>query len=251
MAARLNRMNFKFLLPFVILLFVSGFSRATDWQDFKPGLSYKKLSVQLGDKAADLHVFRVNPAKFSIKPVFNGSSNRTAKQMLDKTGALAVINANFFDTNGRVLGYVRQDKKLLHPKKNVSWWSILCIKKNRARIIHTAEHREGMCDQAVQAGPRLLVNGKTPPLKNETSRKTAVAVNKRGEVFLVVSRQAVPVQKLAAYLAAPEGEGGLDCLHALNLDGGSSSQVYAKIGEFELDVANYIKVPVGLGVFAP
>jgi uncharacterized protein YigE (DUF2233 family) len=81
---------------------------------------------------------------------------------------------------------------------------------------------------AIQAGPRLVVNGKVPKLKSEISQKTAIGINRKGEVILLTTLYPFSVNELAKLMAKPESKGGLGCRYALNLDGGSSSQLYAR-----------------------
>jgi exopolysaccharide biosynthesis protein len=47
---------------------------------------------------------------------------------------------------------------------------------------------------------------------------------------------------MAKTMVASQIEGGLGCINALNLDGGSSTQLYAKYGNFNLKVAGYSAV---------
>jgi exopolysaccharide biosynthesis protein len=43
-------------------------------------------------------------------------------------------------------------------------------------------------------------------------------------------------------MAKPETQGGLACLSALNLDGGSSSQLYASMDDFVIDIPGFSRV---------
>jgi hypothetical protein len=54
---------------------------------------------------------------------------------------------------------------------------------------------------------------------------------------------AVEASDLARFLAAAVAGGGLGCTDALNLDGGPSTQLSARAGEFSLDVGGGWPVP--------
>jgi len=94
-----------------------------------------------------------------------------------------------------------------------------------------------------------VVNGRTPRLKEEISPKSAVGIDKDGNLILIATEGSVEINKLAKLLAKPEKQGGAGLSQALNLDGGSSTQFYFKSGDRELSIPGLAKVPVGLGVF--
>jgi uncharacterized protein YigE (DUF2233 family) len=212
------------------------------------GLSYKNFVLGGPEDDTVLHAFKIDPRKLTLRPLY-GKKKASVQRMREVAEALAVVNANFFDINDKPLGLVVADGRELNPKKNISWWSIFCIKEDKATILHGSHYQEGSCTQAVQAGPRLVVAGTIPNLKSETSRKTAVGVNIRGEVILTVSEGLVPIKTLAELYQRPATQGGLGCPNALNLDGGGSSQIDVKTDSFSLNVPGLSLVRVGLGVF--
>lgn len=222
---------------------------AHDWKTIHTGVQYGRIRVDHGNRALTLHVLKINPEQVVIKPIMNRDT-LTAKQMARQNGALAVINANFFDIQEKPLGLIVIDGKERHAKKDISWWGVFCLKKGRASVLHSSNYRKDLCEQAVQAGPRLVINGWIPKLKEEVSRKTAVGVTRRNEVIFVVSSENIPITVLAEVFKRPEYLGGLECLNALNLDGGTSSQLYTQTRGLTVGLPNFIAVPVGLGVFA-
>lgn len=224
-------------------------ARADDWQEIEKGLSYKKIALDLNGTPVVLHAIKANLKHNHIQPIYYANP-MNVKKMVEKSEALVAINANFFDTNYHPLGLVIENREEKHPLRQISWWAVFCMKNQWASVIHTSEYQVGTCHQAVQAGPRLVISGITPILKEETSRKTAVGINKRGEVIFVVSEQSIPIRELAAMFRRPENENGLDCVNAINMDGGSSSQLYVKAKDFTLSVPSFVNVPVGLGIFS-
>lgn len=233
---------------FFVFFLVPFSTSALDWIEAGNGLSYKKISLGSEGGQTELHAFKFKPSELVIRPVYHKSSS-TARRMAKQTDALLVLNANFFDTGNAPLGLVTIDGKTIHPMKDISWWAVFCVKNRKALIVPSRAYREGMCDQAVQAGPRLVVNGFVPKLKDESSRKSAVGVTPSGEAIFAVSEGPVRIADLAETFRKVESQGGLGCPNALNLDGGSSSQLYVKSGKFILDVPSFVRVPVGLGVF--
>lgn len=235
---------------FVVLgfLLTAKLVLATDWKDLAKGLDYQQLTVSTENSTVIFDVLKINPKYFSVKPIASDSI-ASVKSMAKKSGALAVINANFFDTQGKSLGLVKINSKILNPKKDISWWGILCLNAKSSKIVKGSEYNKDACEQAIQTGPRLVVGGTIPPLKENLSRKTAVGLNSKGEIIFVTTHNQIPIQTLAEIFKKPETENGLNCPDALNLDGGSSTQIFVHVGDFVLDVPSYMRVPVGLGVF--
>lgn len=247
--------RFQIIAVFVFLLCGTSFFASAQtppekpsWQEIHSGLEYKKISSALNESTVLLHAFKIDLKKVSLKPLFF-SKNITAKKMTQKEKTLLSVNANFFDEKDKPLGLVMIDQKIKNEFKAISWWGVFCLKNNQAKIIHSADYKAGLCDDAIQAGPRLLVNGIIPKIKEEVSRRTAIAINKKQEIILVVSQQPISMKAFAELFQKPESEGGLECVHALNLDGGTSSQVFVQTEKFSLDVPGLFNVPVGLGVF--
>lgn len=221
---------------------------ASAWQEISPKLYYKRIDLVLGGRSATLHALRTTPQNYAIKPYFENQS-LSVKSMAGASEALAMINANFFEPGGKPLGLIIRDKKVINPLKSISWWSVFCVKGKSARIVHTSAYKAGTCDQAIQAGPRLVVNGKIPKLKEQIAMKSAIGLNKNGEVFFIVTEKTLPMSVFAEILQMKVADGGLELTHVLNLDGGSSTQLFVQTEKFDLDLPNFVRVPVGLGIY--
>lgn len=235
------------------IFFVVGISflfstNAFAWQKLETGLFYQKTEVVSAGNPVVIHAIKVDPENFTVRPIFN-KQVQFAKTHAEQQNALLAINANFFDPQGQALGLVKQNNVVLNPKKDVSWWSVLCIHKSTAKIIHQAKYTEAQCEHAVEAGPRLVVDGTIPALKDENSYKTAVGINTSGDIIMIATADPIPIKELAQIFTQPESKNGFDCPNVLNLDGGSSTQMYVKTNSFELNVPSLIKFPAGLGVF--
>lgn len=236
--------SFFFILGFGLLLSSNTFA----WQKLENGLFYKKIEVVSAENPVVIHAIKVDPKHFTVRPVFN-KQVQFAKIHAEQQKALLVINANFFDPQGHVLGLVKKDNVVLNPKKDVPWWSVFCVKKTAAKIIHHSKYTEAQCENSVEAGPRLVVNGSIPSLKDENSYKTAIGVDKNGAIIMIATADPIPIKELAQVFLLPENNNGFDCPNAMNLDGGSSTQMYVKTNSFELSVPSLMKFPAGLGVF--
>ncbi|MDO8957066.1 MAG: phosphodiester glycosidase family protein, partial [Deltaproteobacteria bacterium] len=166
--------------------------------------------------------------------------------------ALAAINGGFFLPDYRPLGLLIIDGRETNPLRQTDW-GIFLIQANRPRIIHTKEFQnEGTISQALQVGPRLVVNGRELRLKKQLAKRSAVGITFKNQIILLNSEDTdVYAQDLARIFHLPESEGGLECRDALTLDGGPSAQMYAEYKSLKIDLPGGWPVPNGIGVFKP
>jgi uncharacterized protein YigE (DUF2233 family) len=223
-----------------------------EFQSLQPGLEYQELALHQG--TTSLHLLRVDLKKYSIKPIDGrnlGKASLTVKEMAQKKGAIAVINANFFDPDKKPLGLVLLDGKIKNAFHPTSWWASFLIKGTQAKItkVFSPAKVKGY-QQGIQAGPRLIVNGRPPKLKKEASPKSAIGIDPQGRVLLIATSSPMEIGALADILARPKKKGGLGLTQALNLDGGSSTQFFLKTADKEVYLPGMTKVPVGLGIFS-
>jgi exopolysaccharide biosynthesis protein len=85
-------------------------------------------------------------------------------------------------------------------------------------------------EMAIEAGPRLIIDGSIPALKQTLAERTAVGITPDDKIIMLVTENYQVSMTEAAHYLLDEG-----CNNALNLDGGSSTQLYAKIKGFEVD----------------
>ncbi|HCU25893.1 MAG TPA: hypothetical protein DF383_12820 [Deltaproteobacteria bacterium] len=231
---------------------VSGMPRsaaALTYRHLEKGLDYATLETA---GSAKLHLLKVDLKLFKIKVLdardFKVSA-LSVKKLAEKNQALVAINANFFDRDSRPLGLVLQEGRLKNPPKKISWWAGLLLKNASAKIEKIFDPAAPLPYQnAVQAGPRLVVAGRTPKLKEEVSAKSAVGIDRQGKVVFIASEGRIEINRLAALLAKKEQDGGVGLRDALNLDGGSSTQLFARAGNLDLWISGFSDVPIALGV---
>lgn len=234
------------------MFFVSSGATAakTEWKPLDQGLEYAVIRLNPGA----IHAFRVDPKhhRFGIVTAkAMGRSGATVKAMAKRSKAIMAINGGFFTPELESLGLLISDGRKINPLKNTSWWSVFYIRGTTPYITHTNSFREDpSISMAVQSGPRLLVGGSVPKLKPSFAERSAICVTGKRKVVLIATEDLV-IQPgdLADYLKKGEMEEGFGCRTALNLDGGSSTQIYARIGSFELDVPGAKKVANAVVVY--
>ncbi|KTC79784.1 hypothetical protein Lche_1804 [Legionella cherrii] len=231
-----------FLLCIVFTPLSSSYAEGY-WRKLSPGIEYQDLSGGILSPWSHIYAFRidlnknklalVNAKKLSLK-------NASVDQFAEHSKALLSINGGFFDHEFNPLGLRINNKKLINPLKRISWWGIFYVRNNQAHIssLNHFKH-DNHIDFAIQSGPRLLVKGKIPSLKPGIADRSALGITADGRVIILVSTNAaMTTNKLAQLLRSQP----LSCVDAINLDGGSSSQLYAHIGSFLLNVHGFSNV---------
>lgn len=235
------------LLYVALLLCFSATSSslaATVWQTLAPGLEYTQLYPEMFDSSAQLHAFRIDLQHYQLRSTLENSVKLAAadvREFATQHNALVAVNGGFFTTELKPLGLRISAGKILNAERAISWWGVFLIRNNKPEIIaKKLYHWSANIDFAIQSGPRLIVNGIIPKLKAEINERTALCINRNNQVIIMATHRApMSTTQLAELIRQPESHDGLDCYNALNLDGGSSTQLYAQINEFSLNLTNF------------
>ncbi|PJD90689.1 MAG: hypothetical protein CK424_08445 [Legionella sp.] len=218
-------------------------THAAAWQTLAPGIEYDTLDPQPLSQWSHIHVFRIDlhHNQLGIVLAKDLPKNYTSAQTFGQhSQALIALNGGFFNPNKVPLGLRLSDHQILNPLKRISWWWIFSIKQYTAAITSPYEfRRQNSSDFAIQAGPRLLIAGKIPALKPGFANRSALGIDTQGRILIVVTENLPMTTTDLAYTLknAP-----LNCVDALNLDGGSSSQLYANMPNFKLNVPGFAQV---------
>ncbi len=231
------------------MLFIVGCktTAGTQWQHLAPGLDYTALDLEAGK----LHAFKID-LKENHLALLSPSQPSSVKEMGINAGALLTVNAGFFTPEGKPLGLRINNGEQLFPLKPISWWGVFYVSKTTPKLSSFNNFNlSNDIEFAIQAGPRLLVDKIIPHLKENVDNRTAIGYNQNNEVIIVVSEgAALTTVQLANILRRPEKNGGLGCVYALNLDGGSSTQIYTQVGDFVLDIPSFRAVADGIAVLS-
>lgn len=219
----------------------------TSWSRLSAGLDHRRITC-LGDvKDLDMHVVRVDPKRLSLDTaVVRGE---TARGIAGEKNALFVLNANFFDKARAPLGLVVRSGKVIRSKRTTSWQSIFLLKKDGgARIILPASWASysDRTAMAVQAGPRLVVDGHTARVhQNYPAARAGVCIQKDGDLTFFATPQSrkFTMYEIARIARRGEIDGGLECHDAMLFDGGHSVNFLAGEGRDRI-VINGDRVPV-------
>lgn len=216
------------------------------------------LEASTGVFSAENFAIRAPLSKFRLGIVRAqdiGESRSTVRAMALSSKASACINANFFDNRGMPLGLVVTGGRTYQKahKSGRVLTGILAITRQGPEIMHRDLYTEKDTLEGTQAGPRLLEKGViTSGLKQGSaySRRSAICLDASNNIIFVTSGaglRGTQLNDLADILKTPP----LNCVDALNLDGGGSAQLFVSTPE-EADniyIQGSDEVPVALCLF--
>jgi hypothetical protein len=211
------------------------------------GIEYAPFAAQPGSaEAFSGHAFRVDlvVARLHLVPAGGPPSRGTVEQIAAPYPAVVAVNASFFDEEGRAMGLAVDGGRVLAPARRASWGALV-VDGTKARIALGGEIR-GPLDHllVVQGLPRFVVGGAIPRLKPQVAERTAVCAE--GHVLVLVVSTRAEATGFARFLAGSRERGGLGCPDALNLDGGPSTQLVARLPGLRLSMPGGWGVPNAL-----
>ena len=232
----------------VILLLISKISAVyaqQNWLTIKPGLEYLDLNSESITPWSHIHIFRIDLKYYTLDLVDAKAQNQTLipiKTLSQMHNALIGINGGFFDEHNNPLGLRISNKKILNPLKKISWWGVFYIINNQPAIVSMSNYTYSPnINTAIQSGPRLLINHHKPSLKAGLAARSALGITENNQLIMLVTENTpMTTSKLADLMLS------IGCRDAINLDGGSSSQLYAHINKFHLDVKGFANIHDGL-----
>jgi uncharacterized protein YigE (DUF2233 family) len=237
------------------VLMLGVFPSFASWQQVDEGFEFQTLRVESPpyDSVLQLRVLRVDPGKFQVRIIDSrafGSDRLAIKTLAQKAGAIAAINGGFFTPGWEPLGLLITDGIEINPLRRTDW-GIFMIQNGQPRIIHTNQFQyEKDISQALQVGPRLVVEGREVRLKKQAARRSAIGITYTGQVVLLnTGHTEAYAHDLARIFRLPESEGGLECRDALSLDGGPSAQMYVDYKFLKLQIPGGWGIPNGIGIF--
>lgn len=238
-----KRSSLRLFVTLLFLLLGMPMSSASVWQTIAPGIEYQTLSPPIATPWSHIHVFRIDLHQNKLDLINAKDFTQRYAVVNDfarKSHALMAINAGFFDHHYRPLGLRIRQHQVLNPLKSISWWGVFSIHKQQAQISAMQAFKPNQSvDFAVQSGPRLIVHGQIPKLKPGLAERTALGIDRKGHVIVLVTENAaISTTTLARILRSPP----LKCDMAINLDGGSSTQLYAQWDGFKLHVPGFSPV---------
>lgn len=248
-----------FIITFILLTFQcsSSFNHENNLY-LEKGLTanYLSISKQYYNVSEDFNLFyiTIDPKHYYLDLLIARDFNKEylkAKEFLKLSNSILTINGSFFDKDYHPLGLQIQKGKLIQDIKNIDG-GVFFVKQGKAEIVHTSEfkhHKE--ISFAFQSRPRLVKDGKAfSNLKMQSAERSFIGITHDEKIIIGVTEDSKAYTRDLAYiLALPKSKKGLNCKYALNLDGGSSSQLYIKYQDYEKSIPGTYSVPNALALF--
>lgn len=195
------------------------------------GAAFVESEIEKGGATVKIQGVRADDRKVSIAVVDNpvAGEGRLATAMAEG-GFFAGVNGGYFHPDFRPVGLEIADGREVHPFERAKLLSgLFAVVSGRPRLMRSSEfEKSAKVTQALQAGPYLVADGSVTAGLNDTrrARRTIIATDgKNGWGVLLMSP--VTLADAAQIMATPGAISGLEITHALNLDGGSSSALWA------------------------
>jgi uncharacterized protein YigE (DUF2233 family) len=220
---------------------VGAVAQQDSWREISPGVQMRRWHVTVEGLRVPIVAVRAAASRFRVDA---GATLDVAAWRRRLTGT-AVVNGGFFDTDGRTLGLRISRGKQVSPLRKADW-GVFYVSPKGARIVHTRDWAgwsrrvKARVREAVQCGPRLVVDGRVLHLKPQWARRTGLGVMRDGRVVMAVAEDEMSFRSWAALWARRDG---LNCVDALNLDGGGSTQIAIRTAKTIYDVSGAWPVP--------
>jgi len=231
-----------------------------NWRAIQKGVEYRKLAFERSEPSStlELKLLRLD-AKIIAAKILTAADfqlkSANAKTFVEKSGAFAAINANYFDDKGRALAYLKTGTQEINRNlsKHALYTGVFAVHDATPMVLHRDDFQPAQAGEALQAGPLLLNHGAPVDIMSglgRYARRAVIGVDKEGRIIVGVTDAVIgglgfaELQELFSNAKWQLNTPGL-----LNLDGGGSAQLYIKSGKFEEFVAGTAEVPVAIGFY--
>ena len=231
------------------------------WKPIYKGIEFRTIAVERSDpdQSIELKLLRFDTQRIIPRVLRSAQlqlKGASARAFAEKSGALAAINANYFDIDGKPLAFLKTAGQTVNARISASslYTGVFGVKEQRPFIVPRTDFSPDEVDEGLQSGPLLLSRGNVQPVTgvaNRVSRRALIGIDAEQKLIIGVTDSLVGGlfwQEAQELFSAPQWK--IQTVDLLNLDGGGSAQLYAKAGSFEVLVPGTTDVPVAIGFFA-
>lgn len=230
------------------------------WKTIYKGTEFRKVKLERSEPhhLIELKIVRLDTRGIEPRVVRSSQYNlksANVKTLAEKSGAIAMINANYFDEKGMPLGFLKTAHEAnLNLSKSPLYTGIFAIKDRAPLIVHRDNFTPHQADEAIQVGPLLLAKG--APLTvtrgaDRQFRRSLIGMDSNQRLIIAVTDTlfgGLTWTELQEFFGAAEWQ--VQTTDLLNLDGGGSTQLHVRGTQFEEYVPGTVEVPVAIGLFA-
>ncbi len=230
------------------------------WKSVQKGIESRKITLERSEPGytLDLKLLRFDTQWITVRLLRAAQYQlkaASAMTFVEHSGAVAAINANYFDTDGKPLAFLKTGGQAVNPRLSRSslYTGVFGVKDQRPFVSHRDDFLSEQADEAMQSGPLLLLRGAPQTVTGvplRANRRALIGIDKEQRLMIAVTDNLIGglfwAELQEIFSAAPWQVQAQDLL---NLDGGGSAQLYVKAGKFEEFVAGTVEVPVAIGFF--
>lgn len=234
---------------------------AGSWKSIQKGAEFRKITLERAEpyQLMDLKLLRFD-TRVVVPRIVRSTQYQlkgaNVKMLADRSGALAMINASYFDEKGRPLGFLKAGAEEINPhvSKSSLFTGIFGVKNLAPFIIHRDEFASEEADEGVQAGPLLLAKGMALQVTRgagRQSRRSLIGMDKEHRLIIAVTDSllgGLSWVELQEIFSAAQWQ--VQATDLLNLDGGGSAQLYVRGAQLEDLVPGTTDVPVAIGFYS-
>jgi len=231
-------------------------ARAQEWRRLDAGIEFRTLSAADSPSPFQVNALRLDTGRFRFRafdvygrlsPLPTGSHVYSLNELVSAFRPVAAINGGYtasyslpspvgllVDAGRTVVALSRRDSFVT---------AVFCVRSlagARPSIISRDDYH-GQCGHAIQSGP-LIVRAARPNVPGTSYTLSAAArsfacIDGSGRVLIGQTTRATLVG-LGRLLAAPESQGGLGCVDAINFSGSTESAMYVRHGDLRFNGVN-------------
>jgi Phosphodiester glycosidase len=223
------------------------------WETVAPGLERRYYHPGGDYGLTQFIALRIDPLQYTFSARYRPGAPLNITGWRDALpGAVAFINANYFDPENHALGLVVADG-VPYGQAYQGIGGMLQVQNGGVRVRSTIlePYAGETLEQAVQAFPMLMTNGQASFANTQgdrSSRRTVVGQDTGGRIVLITtsSLSGIKLVDLSQYLASTD----LQLVNAVNLDGGGSTLLALTIpNQPSYFIPSFDPVPTVLAVY--
>ncbi|MCB0318569.1 MAG: phosphodiester glycosidase family protein, partial [Bdellovibrionales bacterium] len=177
----------------IVLTPKQSFSASIDWQTIGEDLELGQADISEGIlRSGRITMLRTSLLRFRPEVIIARNYDKqvsNVKQLAVLSKASIVINANFFDEQKNPLGLVIHRGQKLNPihAGGRTLTGIFKVERNSIGIVHRDSFLPDRVVEAVQAGPRLIVDNEPVAKLNKTSsRRSGICIDRENRLLLFI-----------------------------------------------------------------
>src|SRR5919109_293317 len=130
------------------------------WKTVQKGIELRTIALERSEPshAIELKILRFD-TRWVVPRIIRSSrfqlKGASVKLLAEKSGAIAAINANYFDQKGQALGFLKADAQEVNRavSKSALFSGVFGIRSFAPFIVHRDEFQSPQADEALQSGP--------------------------------------------------------------------------------------------------